>query len=472
MPRQVKDAKISTRTAREKLKRGGKPYYREISPGLHLGYRKLKTGGKWTVRVYSGDGRYLTETLALADDHDEADGKRILTYEQAQHFVRKRATELLAADESGHVGPYTIRAAFDDYLAMLAKESRDGRDSRQRIDSIASAIGHIELRRLKKADIETWLTSCIKTPPAFRNGKPRPLPDAIATRVKKATEGKDVDPAIKEADPVAVFAAAVEGLPDDQKETANKIREILAEPLRKRKDTANRNLTALKAALNYAYAEGKAASDRAWRTVKPFRAVSSARVRYLSMDEITRLINACSPELRELVNGALLTGARLSDLTGMKVGDFLPDSEAVMVGNRKGHHAGKTAFPCYLSPEGMTFFERHTAGRDPEEPMFTRDDGRPWSRHDVNRPLRAANQAAKIKPPATFHVLRHTYASHAVMAGVPLMVVAQNLGHSDTRMCERHYSHLAPSFARDAISKGLPTWGVDIDESVTPMRAR
>jgi len=421
MPRQVKDARIGSRSAREKLKRGGKPFYREISPGVHLGYRKLKTGGKWTVRAYAGDGRYMTETLALADDHDEADGKRVLTYEQAQEMARKRSAEMLAADEGGHVGPYTVEAAFRDYLAMLGKEGRDTRETRRRIGHIVDALGSVELRRLKKKHVEDWLQSFATTPPVYRNGKPRPV---------------DMN------DP---------------------------EVIRKRKDTGNRYLTDLKAALNLAYNEGKAASDRAWRTVKPFRAVSGARVRYLSLDEVARLLNACPPDLRALVNGALSTGARLSDLTAMKVADFLPDSDAVLVGNRKGHHAGKAAFPCYLSPEGMKFFESHTAGRDPGELVFTRDDGRAWSRHDVNRPLREANAAAKIKPPATFHVLRHTYASHAVMAGVPLMVVAQNLGHSDTRMCERHYSHLAPSYARDAISKGLPAWGIDAG-NVEPIR--
>lgn len=413
MPRQVKDSKISTRSAREKLKRGGKPYFREISPGLHLGYRKLKAGGKWTVRVYAGDGRYLSETLALADDHDEADGARVLTYEQAQDLARKRSAEMLATDEGGHVGPYTVSAAFTDYLAMLARENRDTRETRRRISHVTDALGDIELRRLKKKNIEDWLQSFPVTPPVYRNGKPRP---------------------VDMSDP---------------------------EVIRRRKDTANRYLSDLKAALNYAYAEGKAASDRAWRTVKPFRAVSGARVRYLSMDEITRLLNAADPELRALLNGALLTGARLTDLTEMKVGDYLPDSEAVLVGNRKAHYAGKNAFPCYLSPEGVRFFESHTAGREPGRRMFTRGDGSPWSRHDVNRPLRAANRTAGISPPATFHVLRHTYASHAVMAGVPLMVVAGNLGHSDTRMCEKHYSHLAPNFRRDAIAKGLPEWGVE-----------
>jgi hypothetical protein len=39
------------------------------------------------------------------------------------------------------------------------------------------------------------------------------------------------------------------------------------------------------------------------------------------------------------------------------------------------------------------------------------------------------------------------------MNGVPLMVVAKNLGHADTRMVEKHYGHLAPSFIIDAIHR-------------------
>jgi hypothetical protein len=35
------------------------------------------------------------------------------------------------------------------------------------------------------------------------------------------------------------------------------------------------------------------------------------------------------------------------------------------------------------------------------------------------------------------------------MNGVPLMVVAKNLGHADTRMVEKHYGHLAPSYVAD-----------------------
>jgi len=56
-------------------------------------------------------------------------------------------------------------------------------------------------------------------------------------------------------------------------------------------------------------------------------------------------------------------------------------------------------------------------------------------------------------------VLRHTYASLLVMNGAPLQVVASNLGHADTRMTERHYAHLAPSYVAEQIRKFAPKLG-------------
>src|SRR6478672_992332 len=64
------------------------------------------------------------------------------------------------------------------------------------------------------------------------------------------------------------------------------------EATRRRKSSANRVLTILKAALNHAFRDGKTPTDFAWRKVKPFKDVDAARVRYLSIGEATRLINA------------------------------------------------------------------------------------------------------------------------------------------------------------------------------------
>lgn len=46
------------------------------------------------------------------------------------------------------------------------------------------------------------------------------------------------------------------------------------------------------------------------------------------------------------------------------------------------------------------------------------------------------------------------------MAGAPLQVVAYNLGHSDTRMTERHYAHLASSYIADTVRALAPRLGV------------
>jgi hypothetical protein len=71
---------------------------------------------------------------------------------------------------------------------------------------------------------------------------------------------------------------------------AQKHREADASPeaVRRRRSTANRVLTILKAALNHAHREGRCASNDAWRRVRAFREADAARLRYLSDDEARR----------------------------------------------------------------------------------------------------------------------------------------------------------------------------------------
>ena len=71
---------------------------------------------------------------------------------------------------------------------------------------------------------------------------------------------------------------------------------------------------------------------------------------------------------------------------------------------------------------------------------------------------------------ASRFALRHSWASLAAMNGVPLLVVAKNLGHSDTRMVEKHYGHMAPSYIAEAIRAGAPRFGDSGDKKVVPLR--
>lgn len=58
------------------------------------------------------------------------------------------------------------------------------------------------------------------------------------------------------------------------------------------------------------------------------------------------------------------------------------------------------------------------------------------------------------------------------MAGAPLMVVAQNLGHRDTRMVKKHYGRLAQSYVVEMIRRTAPSFGFVPQTQVTPLRPR
>jgi integrase len=227
-------------------------------------------------------------------------------------------------------------------------------------------------------------------------------------------------------------------------------------------------MTILKAALNHAFHVGKVASDAAWRKVKPFKAVDAARVRYLSVEEARRLVNASDPEFRPLVQAALQTGCRYGELARLQVHDFNPDSGTLAIRQSKSGRSRHVV----LTDEGIALFTQLTAGRSGNELLLRRSNGSAWGPSHQSRPMADACERAKIDPPVGIHVLRHTWASLSAMAGVPLLVVAKNLGHADTRMVERHYGHLAPSYIAEAIRAGAPRFGFKPDPTIAALATK
>lgn len=95
MARRVLDATLDSRTARGRLKASGKPYWRQLEPGVSIGYRKPLSGpGKWVLRLHTGGkNNYVTETFATADDFSDADGLVVLDFWQAQNKAREQMVE-------------------------------------------------------------------------------------------------------------------------------------------------------------------------------------------------------------------------------------------------------------------------------------------------------------------------------------------------------------------------------------------
>jgi integrase len=423
MARTVKDAKLESRTARSALKPRGKPYYRALDPGLHLGYRKPRSGaGKWVLRAYAGGQTYVVETIATADDLSEANAVDVLSFAQAQAKARAMRDER-SRTSAGITGPFTVDAAVQEYLAFAEANRKSADDMRYRYEAfIKEPLGNIEVAALKAKKIRDWHAELAKSAPRVRTKKDD------AQNYRKI--GKDED------------------------------------TKRRRKVSANRNLAVLKAALNRAWREGHAKSDSEWRRVEPFKGVDVARIHYLTVADAKRFLNACDPDFRKLAQGALETGARYGELCRFKVRDFNPDTGTLAV------HVSKSGKPRHivLTDEGQAFFRQVCIGRAGGELMFTKANGGAWLKSHQDRPMAEAVKRAKITPPISFHALRHTWASLAVMAGVPLLVVAKNLGHTDTKMVEKHYGHLAPSYIADAIRAGAPRFGFKPDKTIVGLR--
>jgi integrase len=189
-------------------------------------------------------------------------------------------------------------------------------------------------------------------------------------------------------------------------------------------------------------------------------------MRYLTVAESKRLIAAAAPDFRRLVQAALATGCRYSELCRMTVADFDPDSKTVAIHITKSGKARRVV----LTDEANALFVQWCAGRAGGDVLLLRADGTPWRISHQEGPMRKACDNARITPPAGFHVLRHTHGSLLAMRGVPMAVIAQQLGHASVKVTEKHYAHLAPSYVADAIRKGAPVFGFKADKRVAPLR--
>ena len=322
MARTVREAVLATRSARLRLPPRAKPYWRVIEQGLHVGYRRRGTGGTWIARRRNERGIYRETKLGLADDLQDANGDTVLDFAQAQRNARTWWTHeqrLASGLESIPAGPYTVARAMADYLEDYRRRGGKACDSIESVArrNILPELGSVSVVKLTTRRLLEWHRAIAERPRCWRS---------------RAGEVN-----------VAAF---------DRKD---------AEAVRRRRATANRVLTYLKAALNHAWRAGLVPSDDAWRRVKPFRSVDAPVIRYLTHDEIPRLLNACQGAFGDLVHAALLTGCRYGELCRLNVADYNRDVETLTIREAKSGWVRHVT----LTGESPELMERLICGRSP-----------------------------------------------------------------------------------------------------------
>jgi integrase len=289
---------LSSRTSRLDLPTSDAPTWEIIGPGVRLGYRRGRgttgRGGSWLSAARSPDGARVQTRLGRADDIAAVDG--VLTHEQAKEAAKAWAKSLKTG------GPASRQLTVDDvlnkYLAM-----REGEGARSDVRSSFNAHISPQLGKLRVADLTTerlrnWRDALSKQPKRFRTGNS-----------SKENRIVVIDPSDEEG-------------------------------MRRRRDSTNRILTVLKAALNWAYRERLVTDDTAWRLLKPFKGTTAARVRFLDTAEQNALLKAAAGSLRRLVAAALMTGARFGELDRLRISDFDPANGSIFIAKSKAANRG------------------------------------------------------------------------------------------------------------------------------------
>lgn len=207
--------------------------------------------------------------------------------------------------------------------------------------------------------------------------------------------------------------------------------------------TRNLRLTAIRSFTRYASIRDPASLAIAQRVLAiPTKRFDRPMLSFLSRVEVEALLDAPDRSTfsgqRDRVLFATLynTGARVSEITGLRVGDVLLDRQWALCLHGKGRK--ERVLPLWKSTAAQLREWLPRVNATSDSPVFPNRAGRRLSRSGVEHRLRLAVHTAAMLCPSLAtrrispHTLRHTTAMHLLQAGVDITVIALWLGHNDT----------------------------------------
>jgi integrase len=200
-------------------------------------------------------------------------------------------------------------------------------------------------------------------------------------------------------------------------------------------------ITAIKRALNWGV-ESELLRHNPIAALKKPPAVRRRRV--MSAEE-RPLILAMWPEgdpFHDFLVAAMETGCRPGEIMKVTAAD-VDLKEGVWRFPSKDYEKTGLLRVVYLTPTLLELTGRLMA-RHPVGPLFRNADGKPWRRRAIRN--RFARKRARKKDPLAGDIVaytcRHTYATDALANGVPVVEVAESIGHHSPGMVETTYKHM------------------------------
>ncbi len=190
---------------------------------------------------------------------------------------------------------------------------------------------------------------------------------------------------------------------------------------------------------------------------------------FLTEAEVERLVGAAPEPWRLLVLTAVYTGLRRGELLALRWGDlhtgaarpsirvqrslqYLRSGEV----REKGPKGGRPRSVPMTAALTTALLEHRPAGASAADLVFVGEDGGLVDYRELWRVLSRAGKDGGLRRHVHPHLLRHTFASHCYMRGIPPQVVQLWLGHAHITTTER-YAHLAPTTGEDLIDLVAPT---------------
>ena len=390
--------KLDVVKAREALKPRRDPYWHKLAKGRFLGFRKMTrdSKGAWLARFRLEDtGKQAHRPLgdfSTLPPGEQFDQAKAVADAWFRHLAKGGSTDVT-----------TVRQACEVYVERLREGGRpdaaDDAEARFRRHVYSKDVfADRDLAKLKRSAVEDWRRALKKTP-------------VTVGRSKDATKKPET---------------------------------------RARSDSAlNRDMAALRAALNLALEDGRVTSSFAWdKPLKPVRGADKRRNASLTKAQRAALVANASGAFANFLRAMCALPIRPGALAALRVRDYDARGKALVIGKDKAGADRRVPLPAAIA----TFFQAMTKGKLPNAPLIANDTGGSWTRYQWRAPIKQVAAAAGLPEETIMYAVRHGAITDLVHDGLDSMTVAALAGTS-VEMIERHYFHLSADRSRRALAK-------------------